>query len=73
MAQLNRPQREVVGLVLIDGLTYQEASIALGIPVGTVRSRVSRARRILENTLAVTVPSVAASVIAIAAGHAPGS
>ncbi len=37
-------QREVLLLVGVEELTYQEASIALGVPVGTVMSRLSRAR-----------------------------
>lgn len=39
--------RAVVLLVDVEGLTYAEASEALGCPVGTVRSRLSRARRAL--------------------------
>ena len=37
-------QREVLLLVCVEELTYQEASIALGVPIGTVMSRLSRAR-----------------------------
>ena len=37
--------RAVVLLVDVEGLTYGEAAEALGCPVGTVRSRLSRARR----------------------------
>ncbi len=33
------------------GLTYDEVAAALDIPVGTVRSRLSRARRILRERL----------------------
>jgi RNA polymerase sigma-70 factor, ECF subfamily len=36
--------REVVLLCELEGLLYQEAAAALGIPVGTVRSRLHRAR-----------------------------
>lgn len=34
----------VLSLIVLDGLTYEEAGARLGIPVGTVRSRLSRAR-----------------------------
>jgi RNA polymerase sigma factor (sigma-70 family) len=44
LAALRRPEREVVALCLLDGLEYAAAARALGIPVGTVRSRLSRAR-----------------------------
>lgn len=44
MAKLPRPQREIIALVDIVGLSYAEASRCLDIPLGTVMSRVSRAR-----------------------------
>jgi RNA polymerase sigma factor (sigma-70 family) len=37
-------EREVLGLVSWAGLTYEQAAAALDVPVGTVRSRLSRAR-----------------------------
>lgn len=40
--------REIFELVIWSGLTYEQASAALGVPVGTVRSRLSRARRRLR-------------------------
>lgn len=43
--------RAVVVLVDIDGLTYQEAADVLGIPPGTVTSRLHRARRRLRKRL----------------------
>ncbi|HMG63056.1 MAG TPA: RNA polymerase sigma factor [Streptosporangiaceae bacterium] len=48
LAQLRRGEREVVALCVWDGLGYAEAAQALGVPVGTVRSRLSRARRKLR-------------------------
>ncbi|MFK0224063.1 RNA polymerase sigma factor [Streptomyces vinaceus] len=41
---LRRQDREVLALCVWSGLGYQEAAQALGVPVGTVRSRLSRAR-----------------------------
>ena len=38
-------------LVTVDGLSYQEAASALGIPMGTVMSRLARARTRLANAL----------------------
>jgi RNA polymerase sigma-70 factor (ECF subfamily) len=40
-------QREVLLLVAVAELTYEETAAALGVPVGTVRSRMSRARATL--------------------------
>ncbi|MDX3236052.1 RNA polymerase sigma factor [Streptomyces sp. ME03-5709C] len=41
---LGRRDREVIALCVGAGLDYQQAAEALGIPVGTVKSRLSRAR-----------------------------
>ena len=48
LATLRRPEREVVALCLGEGLDYEAAAEALGIPVGTVASRLSRARKKLR-------------------------
>jgi RNA polymerase sigma factor (sigma-70 family) len=37
--------QDVLSLCLWQGLTYAQAATALGVPVGTVRSRLARARR----------------------------
>jgi RNA polymerase sigma-70 factor, ECF subfamily len=44
-------QREVVLLVVVEQLTYGEVSRALAIPIGTVMSRLSRARERLRQLL----------------------
>lgn len=43
--------REVLLLVALDELSYEDAAVMLSIPVGTVRSRVSRARGTLRKRL----------------------
>ncbi len=43
--------RTVAQLYFVDDLPYEEISQVLGIPVGTVRSRLHRGRRILKNAL----------------------
>ena len=44
MARLRRGEQEVLVLCVWSGLDYAAAAEALGVPVGTVRSRLSRAR-----------------------------
>ncbi|WP_250403768.1 RNA polymerase sigma factor [Streptomyces cellostaticus] len=44
LSLLNRPEREVLTLCMWEGMEYADAARALGIPIGTVRSRLSRAR-----------------------------
>ncbi|MGW1951172.1 RNA polymerase sigma factor [Streptomyces sp. NPDC001920] len=48
LASLRRTEREVVALCLGEGLDYEAAAEALGIAVGTVGSRLSRARKKLR-------------------------
>jgi RNA polymerase sigma-70 factor (ECF subfamily) len=43
--------RTIVVLVDVEGYTYGEVAESLGIPIGTVRSRLSRARSILQRAL----------------------
>jgi RNA polymerase sigma-70 factor (ECF subfamily) len=49
---LSGEHRLVVGLVLVDGLPYKEAADVLEIPVGTLTSRLARARDALQQLLA---------------------
>jgi RNA polymerase sigma-70 factor, ECF subfamily len=51
VAALSAEQREVIGLVLIEGLSYREAAAILEVPVGTVTSRLARAREALQISL----------------------
>lgn len=51
IAALPDDAREVVLLVGVEGLSYQEVAVALGIAVGTVRSRLWRARLELRRAL----------------------
>lgn len=50
--QLPEDQRLVMALVVLDGMSYQEAADSLGIPIGTVMSRLARARGRLAAGLA---------------------
>lgn len=51
VASLSDDQRAAVGLVLVEGLAYQEAADVLGVPVGTLTSRLARAREALQRLL----------------------
>lgn len=51
LATLPAHYRGVVVLVDIEGQTYEEAALVLGIAVGTVRSRLFRGRRLLQDGL----------------------
>jgi RNA polymerase sigma factor (sigma-70 family) len=48
LEQLPLEFREVIILYELEGLSYKELAAALGIPIGTVMSRLSRARRRLR-------------------------
>jgi len=48
MADLPEDQRSVLALVAIEGLGYREAAEVLDVPVGTVMSRLARARAKLK-------------------------
>jgi RNA polymerase sigma-70 factor, ECF subfamily len=48
MAALPDDQRTLLALVVIEGKSYKEASDILEIPMGTVMSRISRARRAID-------------------------
>ena len=48
---LPEPYRVAIVLVEVQGYTYEEVSGLLGIPLGTVRSRLSRARSLLQKRL----------------------
>lgn len=47
MAALPDEQREVIALVLVEGLAYREAAEILELPMGTVTSRLVRGRQAL--------------------------
>ncbi|MDX3022925.1 RNA polymerase sigma factor [Streptomyces acidiscabies] len=57
LARLRRPEREVIALCVWSGLSYADAALALGVRVGTVRSRLSRARTRLRALAAAELKS----------------
>jgi RNA polymerase sigma-70 factor (ECF subfamily) len=51
MARLPEEQRQVILLVGLEGMRYEEVARILGIPIGTVRSRLSRGREMLRELM----------------------
>ena len=63
MGQLPDEQRAVVMLVCVEGQSYKEAAETLSVPIGTVMSRLSRARSALARHMGETAPDVSATVV----------
>ncbi|MCJ2006758.1 RNA polymerase sigma factor [Methylobacterium sp. J-092] len=61
MATLSIEQREVLICVCVEDRSYGEAAEALGIPIGTVMSRLARARRRLAEDMGLMPDGVAPS------------
>jgi RNA polymerase sigma-70 factor (ECF subfamily) len=55
MARLPEEQRQVLLLVGLEGMRYEEVAIVLDVPVGTVRSRLSRGRDMLRHLMDLKV------------------
>jgi RNA polymerase sigma-70 factor (ECF subfamily) len=53
LAELSTGDRDVLLLIAWEGLTYDQVATALDIPVGTVRSRLNRARKLVRDVLEV--------------------
>ena len=62
IAKLPEEQRSVILLVGLEGMRYEEVAEVLGVPVGTVRSRLSRGREALRRLIGV-VPDRQAEII----------
>jgi RNA polymerase sigma-70 factor, ECF subfamily len=56
-------QREAILLVGLEGLRYDEAAVIAGVPIGTVRSRLSRGREALRRILDIDEAAPAAAAI----------
>jgi len=55
-------QREVLLLVCVEELSYKEAAEVLGVPIGTVMSRLARARKNLAEAAGITAPAERSAV-----------
>lgn len=63
LASLPAEQREVVLMVSLEDMSYQEVSRSLGIPVGTVMSRLSRGRERLRRFMDGEAPHASLKVV----------
>jgi RNA polymerase sigma-70 factor (ECF subfamily) len=48
MGQISEEHRQAILLIGLEGMSYEDAAAILGIPIGTVRSRLSRGREALR-------------------------
>ena len=62
LAQLALEQRQVILLVGLEGMSYEHAAGILSVPIGTVRSRLSRARDDLRKLLDMEKPPSATAL-----------
>lgn len=51
LARLPEPQRQAITLIALEALSYREAAESLGVPVGTLMSRLARGREALRQEL----------------------
>jgi RNA polymerase sigma-70 factor (ECF subfamily) len=67
LARLPLEQRQVILLVGLEGMSYEEAAGILSVPVGTLRSRLSRGRDALRELLDMEERPSAATLLQAAA------
>jgi len=60
ISNLPADQQLVIAHVCIDGLSYKEAAETLGVPIGTVMSRLARARKALHEAITATADPLGA-------------
>ena len=65
IARLSEGQRQVVTLVDIQGMSYMEVAQILDVPIGTVMSRLCRARHALKDLLEDLAPRAVADDVKI--------
>ncbi|MGY8705360.1 sigma-70 family RNA polymerase sigma factor [Bradyrhizobium sp. 18BD] len=68
LARLPEDQRAVLLLVAVEDLSYADAAKVLDIPVGTVMSRLSRARERLQQEIEGTAGNMPANVVSLRSG-----
>jgi RNA polymerase sigma-70 factor (ECF subfamily) len=56
LARIPDEQRQVLLLVGMEGMSYEEAATIMGVPVGTIMSRLARGRDALRRQMALSQP-----------------
>jgi len=73
IAKLPQEQRQVILLVGLEGMRYEEVAVILGVPVGTVRSRLSRGRDQLRRLMEMDEDEMTAETAKISPDPAVGA
>ena len=73
IAKLPEEQRSVLLLVGLEGMRYEEVAAILEVPVGTIRSRLSRGRETLRHLMGLVPERIASARPPVPALSAPGS
>ena len=63
MDELPEEQRAALSLVVLEGLSYAQAAEVLETPVGTIMSRIARARAALSRALRTESPVTGAGLV----------
>ncbi|MGH7056013.1 MAG: sigma-70 family RNA polymerase sigma factor [Stellaceae bacterium] len=71
IAKLPEEQRSVILLVGLEGMHYEEVAAVLGVPVGTIRSRLSRGREALRRLMGLIPDEEEAGALPAARGPRP--
>jgi RNA polymerase sigma factor (sigma-70 family) len=73
LAQLPDEQRSVILLVGLEGMSYHAVAEVVGIPIGTVRSRLSRARAALRQLMDALTPNDQTEAVVACVAAATGT
>ena len=63
LAQLPEEQRQVILLVGLEGMSYEQAAAILDVPIGTIRSRLSRGRESLRKLMDMDVKPASSAAL----------
>ena len=67
--ELAEPFRSAVILVDVEDMTYETAAQVMGVPIGTVRSRLFRGRRLLQEKLLTVAEDLGFATASVGAGR----